>query len=54
MDWIKDSLIARGRGRSRKALDKNIKMDLDLNSFSKDLVYEEAHWCCLTHAADCT
>lgn len=37
---IEDSLIASGRGRSRKTIDKTIEKDLEVNGLFRDMIYD--------------
>ena len=46
---MEDSLIVRDRGRPGYSLCEVIKMDLDLNDISKDMVYDKMQWCCLIY-----
>ena len=51
VDQINISPIVRGKGRSRKTIDKTIK-DLDLNGLFADVIHDRTQWYCLIHVVD--
>ena len=54
VDWMKSSLVTRGRGRHRKTIVETVKRDLNVNGLNINMISDRALWHRLIHIADST